>query len=214
MDKLPTVFQFDAREIFTLLFIMLGPIKLLGPFARITASSTEGESRGYAWKAILIAVATVLAASFIGCAMLEKWNVSPGALAIAGGILFFSVAFDIVIRPYRNDQAPGPAPAPAGPRAILGQLVPAIVSPYGIAAVILILTISPGSTLQVVEMLVGIMALDLLAMLVARKIIPLIALPLQIVGTVMGVLQVALSVQIVVYGVHLIAVSKFGVKGP
>ena len=205
--------SFDLREVFTFLFIMLGPIKLLAPFAKLTAASSESESRSLALRGTLIATLTVLAASFIGQAILAKWNVSPGALAIAGGILFFLVALSLVLDPYSEHPAAQGPPAPVpSMRALVRQLVPKIVTPYGIAAVILLLTLMPERIVSIVGILIGIMVLDLLAMLFARKILAVVAFPLQILGTVMGVLQVALSIQMVIYGIRLVAAQSFGMK--
>ncbi|MGC9991957.1 MAG: MarC family protein [Candidatus Cybelea sp.] len=215
MNHTGGLLSFDTREIFTFLFIMLGPIKLLAPFAKLTATSSESESRSLALRATLIATLTVLAASFIGQAMMAKWNVSPGALAIAGGILFFLVALSLVLDPYTEAVASAASAQAPSIGALLRQLVPKIVTPYGIAAVILLLTLMPEKMIAIVEILVGIMALDLVAMLFARNILAGVAFPLQILGTVMGVLQVALSVQIIVYGIRLIAVQSFGITfGP
>ncbi len=209
------VVPFDLREAFTFLFIMLGPIKLLGPFAKITAGRSEPERRALALRAFVIALLTVLAASFIGQSLLEKWAVGQGALAIAGGILFFLFALNLVLGPYSDTLAVTRPPAEKAPAAaVIQQLVPQIVTPWGIAAVIFILTFAPGQTLTIVAILIGIMLLDLLAMFVAPKILPYIAFPLQIVGTVMGVLQVALSIQIIVLGLKLVAVKTFGFHAP
>jgi multiple antibiotic resistance protein len=92
--------------------------------------------------------------------------------------------------------------------------VPDIVSPWGICAVIFVLTLMPAQTIPIMGILIGIMALDLLAMLFARQILRYLAFPLQLVGTVMGVLQVALSVQMVVLGIRLIAIERFGAHFP
>ncbi len=206
--------SFDTREIFTFLFIMLGPIKLLAPFAKMTATHSAAESRSLAFGGALIATLTVLAASFIGQAMLAKWGVSVGALAVAGGILFFLVALSLVLDPYGGSAAQAePPPAPTT-RALTWQLLPRIVTPYGIAAVILLLALMPDRVTTIVVILLGIMLLDLIAMLCARSVLRVVAFPLQILGTVMGVLQVALSVQMIVYGVKLIAVQSFGFKPP
>jgi multiple antibiotic resistance protein len=204
-----------TSQVFILLFLMLGPLKLLGPFAQATANFDDAERRSLALRAALVSTLTVIAASLIGSAMLEKWNVSAGALAIAGGILFFSVAFSMVLAPYSEHEL---APAPPGPAptsvVVMRRIVPAIVSPYGIAALVLILTLAPNRTPYVIAALLAIMLLDLLAMLYARSILAVAALPLQIFGTVVGVLQVALSVQMIVYGIGLIAQQKFGVHIP
>jgi len=44
----------------------------------------------------------------------------------------------------------------------------------------------------------------------APAILKASALPLQIVGTILGVLQVALSVQMIIFGIRLVAASQFG----
>jgi multiple antibiotic resistance protein len=206
--------SFDTREIFTFLFIMLGPVKLLAPFAKMTATHSASECRSLAFRGALIATLTVLAASFIGEAMLAKWGVSVGALAVAGGILFFLVALSLVLDPYGGSSAQASPPPAASTRALTWQLLPKIVTPYGIAAVILLLALMPDKVTTVVAILLGIMLLDLVAMLCARSVLRAVAFPLQILGTVMGVLQVALSVQMVAYGVKLIAVQSFGFKPP
>jgi len=51
-------------------------------------------------------------------------------------------------------------------------------------------------------------------MIFARTLLRVVGFPLQILSTVMGVLQVALSVQMVVYGIRLLLMEKFGVTFP
>jgi multiple antibiotic resistance protein len=220
------LFSFDPQEIFTFLFIMLGPIKLLVPFAKITKSSTEAERRSLALQGTLLATLTVIAASFVGVRILAKWGVAPGSLALAGGVLFFLVALSMVLKPYTEHEGaaavvhppaqPEGATAAAGPpvKAMVRELVPNIVTPYGIAAVIFLITLMPESSWSIVAILMGIMALDLVAMIFARTLLRVLGFPLQILSTVMGVLQVALSVQMIVYGIRLLLVEKFGVTFP
>jgi len=219
------LFSFDPQEIFTFLFIMLGPIKLLVPFAKITKLSTEAERRSLALRGTFLATLTVIAASFVGVRILAKWGVAPGSLAVAGGILFFLVALGMVLKPYTEHEGAGAAhpgaqaegaPSAAGPpvKVMVRELVPNIVTPYGIAAVILLVTLMPDSSWNILEILLGIMVLDLVAMIFARTLLRVVGFPLQILSTVMGVLQVALSVQMVVYGIRLLLVEKFGVTFP
>lgn len=216
------LFSFDAQEIFTFLFIMLGPIKLLAPFARITAVASDADRRSLALRGVFISTLTVIAASFVGVRILAKWSVAPGALAIAGGILFFLVALSLVLKPYSEPHPAGAAGAGKPPeagapptvQAMLRELVPNILTPYGIAAVILLITLMPDATRSIVGILIGIMALDFVAMIFARPLLKVLGFALQIVGTVMGVLQVALSVQMVVYGIRLLLAERFGITFP
>lgn len=89
--------------------------------------------------------------------------------------------------------------------AALRVAFPVVVTPYGIAAVIALLVNSHDAarTAGILAILVGVMVLNLLAMLYVRRIMGgVIVLALQIVGAVLGVLQVALAVQIILRGLH------------
>ncbi|HEX7273763.1 MAG TPA: MarC family protein, partial [Casimicrobiaceae bacterium] len=89
--------------------------------------------------------------------------------------------------------------------AALRVAFPILVTPYGIAAVIALLVNSPdaGRTAAIIAILIVVMSLDLLAMLYARRIMAGVAiLALQIFGAVLGVLQVALAVQMMLRGLR------------
>jgi multiple antibiotic resistance protein len=76
---------------------------------------------------------------------------------------------------------------------------PSIVTPYGIAALVVFLAVSQSveGRLIVGAIVVGIMALNLLVMLLARRLRHVLALVLPILGAVLGVVQVALGLQII-----------------
>lgn len=84
---------------------------------------------------------------------------------------------------------------------------PYVVSPYGVAVVILVLTSRPDSVPigPIIAMLAGIMLLNLIVMLnspaIARS--AYIAPAFAVVGAVLGVLQAALGVQAVLVGLRL-----------
>lgn len=201
----------DLSQVFVLFFVMLGPIKIIAPFAAMTKGAEEGLSRKLAVRAFAIASATTLLAAAIGRAILENWHVSLGALLIAGGVILFLVALRQVLQQY----APAPeAEAAHQPEPVLAAMAirlafPTIVTPYGIAAVIILLSVSPnaGYAIGVAAALIGVMVLNLLAMLYARKILKVIGImPLQIVGTVLSVMQVALGVQMILGGLRMIGI--------
>lgn len=76
---------------------------------------------------------------------------------------------------------------------------PTIVSPYGFAAVIVFISLSPdlNSKLIVVAIVVGIMLINLLVMFFATGIFNTLALILVLLGAVLGVVQVALGAKII-----------------
>lgn len=87
---------------------------------------------------------------------------------------------------------------------------PTIVTPHGIAVLILLLTLHPGmaGALQILGVAAIVLLLDLLAMLGAERLlkVPFVMPALGIIGAVMGVLQVALGVQAMVTGLRLLGI--------
>jgi multiple antibiotic resistance protein len=76
---------------------------------------------------------------------------------------------------------------------------PIIVTPYGIAAVIVFMSIAPDQDNQLIigAIVVGIMLLNLIIMLFNRYIAKILALVLPILGAILGVVQVALGLRII-----------------
>jgi small neutral amino acid transporter SnatA (MarC family) len=58
--------------IYTLFFITLGPLKILGPFAQLTRETDEATMRQVAVRAFVLAVIAVVAGGFAGRALLEN----------------------------------------------------------------------------------------------------------------------------------------------
>ncbi|MGH9251950.1 MAG: MarC family protein [Acidimicrobiales bacterium] len=91
---------------------------------------------------------------------------------------------------------------------------PTIVTPYGIAVLVVALRLRPGSTavVQILALAALVLALDLLAMLFADRSLKarFIAAALNIVGAVMGVLQMALGVEVVLAALRDLGVIDAG----
>src|SRR5262245_66518308 len=94
-----------AGELFTLFFVTLGPIKLLGPFARATAALSDAELRAMALRTAALAVVIAIAGGFLGRAMLASWMLPVFTLRLTTGLILFVVAFRLVMQPY---DAPAP----------------------------------------------------------------------------------------------------------
>jgi multiple antibiotic resistance protein len=195
----------DASQILILFMVTLGPLKILGPFAQQTRELEDPALRRLALRVFAISVIAVLLAAFLGSAMLAKWSISLPAIHIAIGIIFFLVAIRMVLEPYGGERA-APAPLPKEPWAATLRLTfPTVLTPYGIAAVIALVAGAqdPARVRMILVLAMVIMVLNLLAMLFARKILRgVFLLVLLVLGAVLGVLQVALSVQIVIWGLQ------------
>jgi multiple antibiotic resistance protein len=201
-------YAIGAQKIFTLFFVTLGPIKLLGPFVRATASLTDAELRALSLRAAGIAAVIAVAGGFLGRALLESWGIPVDVLRLTAGFILFVVAFQLVLTPY---QAPPASTGPASERPTAAKLVfPMVLTPYGIAAVIVLLALSKGTerTDLIVGMLLAVMLLNLLAMAFARALLRVIGPVLQALGVVLSVLQLALALQIM-----LAALRGLGVVG-
>ena len=93
-------------KIFTFFVVMLGPIKLLGPFVKITKGMDDATSRRLALKGFVIACLAGLAAALVGQNILFKWGVSLPALLLAGGLILLLIALKGVLSQYEPRATP------------------------------------------------------------------------------------------------------------
>jgi multiple antibiotic resistance protein len=195
--------------VFTLLFVTLGPLKIVGPFVQLTREADDATMKGIAVRAFVLAVIAVVVGGFVGQALLENWGISVPALLVAGGTIFLLVGLSLVLEQYQPVH-PAPPPLPAAPMAAAMRITfPTVVTPYGIAALIVLLVNSHDAarTASILAILIGVMVLNLLAMLYARRMMGgVTAMVLQVLGAVLGVLQVALAVEMVLRALRQLGV--------
>jgi multiple antibiotic resistance protein len=195
-------------EIFTIFFITIGPLKLIGPFVHRTHGLDDATVRQIAVRAFLMATISAIAGGFLGAMLLSNWHISIGAMVITAGLVFLLVGLRQILEQYEPPHAPDAnIPAlPASPTAAaLKLLFPLVLTPFGIAAVIVLLALSTegGRTGLIVGMVVAVMLLNLITMLFARKILVGVTMViLQILGAVLGILQAGLAVQIILRGLR------------
>jgi multiple antibiotic resistance protein len=190
----------SVQQIFLFFFLLLGPIKIIGPFARMTQGADTWLAHRIAGRAILFSIVALLLAGLVGESTLERYSMPLPVLALAGGVVLFLVALQSVLQQF-TPPAPGRGEAPPATlsMAITPIAFPTIVTPYGIAALIIFIALSPDwrGRLVVGGILLVIMLLNLVAMLLARHILRFLGVFLQILGAVLGIIQVALGLQII-----------------
>ena len=190
----------SAQQIFLFFFLTLGPIKIIGPFARTTQGAGVLLAHRIAWRAILFASLTLLLAALVGESFIERYDMPLPILALAGGVVLFLVALQTVLQQFTPPaRSEGEAATATLSAAITPIAFPIVVTPYGIAALIIFVALSPDwqGRLNVAFILLGIMLLNLVAMLLARHILRFLGVFLQILGAVLGIIQVALGLQII-----------------
>jgi len=203
--------RFPTAQIFTFLFLMLGPIKIIGPFARITRDADAALANRIALRAILFSSLALLLAAFLGESFLDNFNIPLPVLVLSAGIILFLVALLNIIQQFmppaaHSEEPAGRVHAPDLSMALTPLAFPTIVTPYGIAALVVFLALSPDlkSRLTVGAILLAIMLLNLVVMLMTRHMLPVLNVLLPILGAVLGVVQVALGLQIIISSLRMI----------
>lgn len=197
-------------QVFTLLFVVMGPpLKTPAVYYERMQAFDSATRRSMAWKTFFMAIVTVLIGGFVGLVLQRNWQVSPAAMLLAGGIIFFLVSLHTVLEQYTHAE-PHAVPegtVPVKPRvpSAFDLAVPMIVTPYGLAGLIILLSFShsAGRTLSIVILLLVVMVLHLLAMLFAGPIMRSIGpLPFKLFGTIIGSLTVGLAIEMLILGVR------------
>jgi multiple antibiotic resistance protein len=159
----------------------------------------ESAARKVGVKAFAIACVGGLLAAVVGQNTLAAWGISPPALHLTAGLVLLLVALRAVLAQYGPvGQGSPSAPAPAN-LAFSPLAFPTILTPYGLATFILILAVTreQGRELIIILLFGAVMVLNLLVMRYARTIIRRGALGLQLLGAILGILQVALALQMI-----------------
>jgi multiple antibiotic resistance protein len=180
---------------------MLGPFKIIGPFAAVTRGAEVRVVRSIAFQATLFACAALLIAAILGDRILVRYGIPVPVLALSAGIILFLVALQAILQQFSpaSETSAASTVAPSTRAAITPLAFPTIVTPYGIAALVVFIALAPDVKAQLVigVIVVSIMLLNLAVMLLDRYIFPVFSILLPILGAVLGVVQVALGLQII-----------------
>jgi multiple antibiotic resistance protein len=204
----------SPRKIFAMLFLMLGPLKVLGPFLDLTRGRERPVQIKMATVAIVYSAAALLLAGALGKQILDNFGISVPVVAMTGGMILVLMALQTVLA-----QSTGPQPKPPPPdlpvrRIAINPLAfPVIVTPYGIAAVIVFTTLAQGDSqliLTIAGVIAAILFMDWLAMIYAGPILKWIGTSLQIAAVVLGVAQIALGLQVILHSLAMLGVLRLG----
>ena len=197
----PLQMKFPLVQIFTFLFLMLGPFKIIGPFAKITKGADASFTYRIALLSIVFSSFALLLAAFLGERILNSYGIPVPILALSAGIILFLVALQNVLHQFtpHDEDTEGTVPNPTMKMAMTPLAFPAIVTPYGIATLVVFLALSPDlqDRLTIGAIVLAIMLLNLIIMILTRHILPVMGILLPILGAVLGVVQVALGVKII-----------------
>jgi multiple antibiotic resistance protein len=210
--------QVSIPDAFIIFFLTLGPLKAIGPFAKVTRGADPALLRALAWRATLIATVIVMAVALLGAVLLKNWRVSVPAMMIAGGLILFLQAVQMIMAPPAASPPP-PADEPPPPSLALAHFplaIPALVTAPGITAIAAFMAIAGADWTQqgiIFALLLLIMALNLLALLNVRLIFQYVSPTILLVlGWVMAVLQAALAAQYIINALVRLGALTSGVS--
>lgn len=197
----------SSSLMFSLLFLMLGPIKILAPFVAMTQGADPILKRRLATRAIVVAAGAVAIAAALGRRSLDNLGVPLPVLGLAGGLILFLVALQQVLQQYAP-RPQVPQEPPSLKLAFTPLAFPTIVTPYGIAAVILFVAIAPdtAAAMSIFGLVLIVLAIDWVAMLFAEAVLRYLGGVLQLFGVVLGVVQVALGLDVILRQLHVLGV--------
>lgn len=89
------------------LFTIVNPFGALGPFLGMTIGESKEKRRQMARRASMVAAGVLAGCALAGAFIFKFYGITIPALKIAGGILLFFIAFDMInARPSRTKQSP------------------------------------------------------------------------------------------------------------
>ena len=191
-------------------FVVIDPPGCAPIFAGLTAGAGAAERRAMAVRAVLVASCILLVFAVFGEALLKGLGISLASFRIAGGIMLFLIALEMVFEKRTERREDRAAKVQATPEAedvsIFPMAMPMIAGPGSIASVMLLGARHPGLTphLVVLAAMGTILLLTLLALLAAGPLMRLLGAKIEAVITrLLGVLLGALAVQFVMDGLQV-----------
>ncbi len=204
------VLNFLISALVTLL-VVVDPIGLAPTFISITEGLSAKLRHQVALRAAVIAGLILIGSALIGNWLLDRLAISLSAFRIAGGLLLFSIATEMVlgVRMRREGEAAEQAlEERARNIAAFPLAIPLMAGPGAITASVLLAGRADGDWLLLVLLLavvVAVVAACLVAFLLAARIGQLIGVTGNIVlSRLLGVILAALAVQYVVDGIRAI----------
>jgi multiple antibiotic resistance protein len=191
-------------------FVVIDPPGCAPIYAGLTAGASGVQRRAMAVRAVMVASAILIVFALFGEDLLRALGISLASFRIAGGIMLFLIALEMVFEKRtqrREDRAQKIIETPeVEDVSVFPMAMPMIAGPGSIASVMLLMGRNDGleRSAIVLAALATILLLTLLALLAAGPIMRVLGAKIEAVITrLLGVLLAALAVQFVIDGVRI-----------
>jgi multiple antibiotic resistance protein len=199
---------------FITLFVVIDPPGCAPIYAGLTSGATRAQARSMAIRACAIAGAILLLFALFGENLLGALHIELDSFRIAGGLMLFLIALDMVFekRTQRREQRAEQVKATPEVEdvSVFPMAMPMLAGPGAIASIMLLEGGAKGlpGSLVVLAALAVVMLLTLLALMTAGPLMKLLGARVEAVITrLLGVLLAALAAQYVVDGLR----GSFGI---
>jgi len=188
------------------MFVVIDPIAIAPIFIAITRGMTVAKRRLIAWRAVMVAAIILVLFAALGETLLTFIGISMPAFRVAGGLLLFLTALDMLFErrtKRREGQAEEAEEDDADDPSVFPLAIPLIAGPGSIASVILLAGEKPGG-----EGLIAVLLITALVLIVMGVTLQLSGYLERVIGKtvinvitrLLGMLLAALSVQFVLEG--------------
>ncbi|MCZ8325408.1 MAG: MarC family protein [Sphingomonadaceae bacterium] len=192
---------------FIALFVVIDPPGCAPIYAGLTSGASHAQARAMAIRATFIATIILLVFAVFGEDLLGALHIELDSFRIAGGIMLFLIALDMVFEKRTQRREERAEKVKATPEiedvSVFPMAMPMIAGPGSIATIMLLTARARGTeeTLVVLGALGAVMVLTLLALVAAGPLMKVLGARVEAVITrLLGVLLAALAAQYVIDG--------------
>ncbi|MFL0354880.1 MarC family protein [Erythrobacter sp. GH1-10] len=193
---------------FITLFVVIDPPGCAPIYAGLTKSATSAQARNMALRATAIAAAILTIFAFFGEDLLRALHIQLDSFRIAGGLMLFFIAFEMVFEKRtqrRTERAEKISASEVEDVSVFPMAMPMLAGPGAIAAIMLLMNEADGmaETLEVFAALAAVLLITAAALVAAGPLIRLLGDKVEAVITrLLGVLLAALAAQYVIDGLR------------
>ncbi|MBS0474663.1 MAG: MarC family protein [Proteobacteria bacterium] len=200
---------------FVTLFVVIDPPGCAPIYAGLVSEATSRQAAVMALRACLIATAILIVFALFGENLLGALHIELNSFRLAGGIMLFLIALDMVFekRTQRREErvekvrAHNAQTPEVDDVSVFPMAMPMIAGPGSIATIMLLMGRAEGTeqTLAIFAALGAVMVLTLAALIAAKPLMRLLGAQVEAVITrLLGVLLAALAAQYVIDGVKAV----------
>ena len=199
---------------FVTLFVVIDPPGCAPIYAGLVSGATQKQATAMAVRASFIAAIILVIFALFGEALLGALHIELNSFRIAGGIMLFVIALDMVFEKRTQRREERAEKVKATPEvedvSVFPMAMPMIAGPGSIATIMLLMSRAQGTdqTLVILGALAAVLGLTMFALIAARPLMQLLGSRVESAVTrLLGVLLAALAAQYVIDGVKAVLIA-------